>query len=146
MSADQGTHYAPAPLGRRFVAFAIDAAIGGLLLVLLAHLLVGLFVAFLGAPYWGWDAFVAAVEGTSTTTVYGLFALWLLATGLSFVWFVIYGLFRLPPRSLSLRRGQSQCMYQSLVTTTQPCQRRAISNSSANPPRPSSNIPLSYQV
>jgi uncharacterized RDD family membrane protein YckC len=91
---DRHAYHAPAPLGKRFLAFVIDAVIGGLALAILVGGFLGLSIASLGAPYWGLDALARAFEETSLTTFYVLFALWLLAAGLCFVWLVAYGLLR----------------------------------------------------
>jgi uncharacterized RDD family membrane protein YckC len=94
MLGDRDVRHATAPLGRRLLAFGVDAVIGALLPVVLVGLMLGLWIAFLGGPYWGWDAAERAMEEVSQTTFYVFFALWLLALLASLLWLVLYGLFR----------------------------------------------------
>jgi uncharacterized RDD family membrane protein YckC len=102
MESSPTRFYAPAPLGRRFLAFAIDAAIGGLPVLTLGAAFVGVWIVALGGPYWGWDGVERVLQDVTTTSAYAFFALWLLVAGLSFVWFVVYSLLR-----DSFGRGQS---------------------------------------
>ena len=93
MTAEMDGSHAPAPLGRRLLAFAVDGAVAGLVPVLLFGGLLVVAVAFLGGPYWGLFSF-EDVESIDEPTVYGLLTIWLLAAALAFVWLVFYSLFR----------------------------------------------------
>lgn len=96
MQTEQKEVYAPAPLGKRFLAFVVDGMIGGLVLFTLVGLLMAYFISAM--LFLQWPLLQAIAENTTETT----FNLYILATFLSFIWFAYYGLLR-----DSFKNGQS---------------------------------------
>ena len=96
MQTDRNELYIPAPLGKRFLAFVVDAVIGGLVL----FVLVGLFMAYMISAmlYLEWPLLNTILENATEATFY----LWVLGVVLSFFWFAYYGLLR-----DSFKNGQS---------------------------------------
>ena len=93
MTTEPYGRHSSAPLGKRFLAFAIDGAVAGLIPSLLFVGLLVVAVAFLGGPYWGIVSF-EQLEAIDESGVYAGLAVWLVVAGLSFIWLVVYSLLR----------------------------------------------------
>ena len=93
METERRGIYASAPLGKRFLALAVDRAVAGFIPAALVVGLVAAAVGFLGGPYWGLFSF-EQLESISEPAVYVGLAIWLLALALAFIWLVVYSLLR----------------------------------------------------